>query len=304
MAARHAVGHAKQPAAHGSARHARRNRVLTIVAWLMLIGLVALVVDSFPAQAAASTSCTEHQPDPFEEPPQHEGRFEARSPGAPLRIVFDESRLRRTDYLKFDAFSGDSENPRQLHATLNAPLRRADGRSIEDGDWLTVAGFVERSAVGDIAALVRVCVAIDPARIPDLRPGRYDGEVALRALRYREQTIDLVVSLRGSRDDAITLAVAGVLIGLVIKILTELAAGQRSGNPGALHGLRRYVLQWSFPLTIILGVLAGWLAFNQMYEGNRTWGVEDADSLRLFGMCFGFQLGSIGGADMAKRLVG
>ena len=68
--------------------------------------------------------------------------------------------------------------------------------------------------------------------------------------------------------------------------------------------MREYTLQWSFPLAIILGVLTGWLGFVEMYETSETWGVAGTDSLKLFGTCFGFQMGSIGGADMTKRLVG
>ena len=88
-------------------------------------------------------------------------------------------------------------------------------------------------------------------------------------------------------------------------MLTELGSGRKPRRPGAKRALRDYVLQWSFPLALILGVLTGWLGFVEMYESNATWGVGgDADSLKLLATCFGFQMGSIGGADMTKRLAG
>ena len=101
------------------------------------------------------------------------------------------------------------------------------------------------------------------------------------------------------------MAAAGVVLGLLVKMLTELGSGRRARDRRARDVARTYVLQWSFPLAIILGVVAGWLGFVQMYESNATWGVGGGtDSIKLFGTCFGFQMGSIGGADMTKRLMG
>jgi hypothetical protein len=56
-----------------------------------------------------------------------------------------------------------------------------------------------------------------------------------------------------------------------------------------------------FPLAIILGIVTGYLGYVEIYDANPTWGVSGQDTLKLFGTCFGFQMGSIGGSDIVKR---
>ncbi|HEX6657729.1 MAG TPA: hypothetical protein VF065_06590, partial [Ilumatobacter sp.] len=65
-----------------------------------------------------------------------------------------------------------------------------------------------------------------------------------------------------------------------------------------------YLRDWGFRAAVILGAIAGWLGYVEIYGGDPTWGESDADWLKLFGTCFAFQLASIGGVDLARRLVG
>jgi hypothetical protein len=278
-----------------------RNRVLNFAAWLVLAGLIALFVGTIPAPAASAETCRDSGSEPKLKTQLglffvHDKKFE---------LPFGESRKPQTRAITIEAYT-EQVTPKNLLAAIDEGLVSSLVYISEDGKGLTAGAQV--LTVGNIAsgvpAKIRVCVKLDPAQIVGLRPGRYTGTVRVRAEAYQEAAIPIVATFRSSRRDGLEMAVAGVFVGLLVKMLTELGSGRRSGNPGGLHALWNYMKQWSFPLTIILGVVTGWLGFIEIYDANPTWGADGTDALKLFGTCFGFQMGSIGGADMAKRLVG
>ena len=284
-----------------SEKQRRRNRALTVAAWLTLAGVLALVAGSVPATAAeAPTPCAGKAPPSSSGGVASElGFFLVGDEQFDLRI--GESRKPLVRHITVAAYT-NRVPPRNVTATLDEGLVSAEGHGI--GGFTSSAEVVR---VGNAATptTIRVCIGVDPKQIGDLRPGRYRGAVVLRADNYQDAAIPVVATFRAPRGEGFKWAAAGVVLGLAVKMLTELGSGRKPRAPGAKQALRDYVLQWSFPLALILGVLTGWLGFVEMYESNATWGVGgDADSLKLLATCFGFQMGSIGGADMTKRLAG
>jgi hypothetical protein len=298
MAAGNAFGDNTQPAAPASRPSASRNRFLTINAWLVVVGLVVFVAWTLPAAAAPQRGglCKHHETGPAGKP----GQFSSDS-DPQFRLDFGASRARGTDFLPFNAYPG---TPHNLKVQSWWPIKSSSGRRIDEGAGLTLSAAVTRAAIPQNPAAVRVCIAIDPRRVTNLQPGRYQGKIVLSADNYRDERIPVVVTFRASQKRAIVLAFIGVAIGLVVRCLAELGSGQRSANPGANHALRAYVVHWGFPLAIILGIITGYLGYVEIYEANPTWGINGQDTLKLFGTCFGFQMGSIGGSDIVKRLVG
>lgn len=276
-----------------------RNRVFNAAAWLTLAGLLALVVGTVPATAAQAGTCKERPDAGSADGGQGEpGEFFVRDKKFTVR--FDELRTPQMRTITVDAYANPVA-PKNVTASIDEDVVSNEGRSIGYG-FTTGAEVVTIGNVGN-PTTIRLCVMLDPNKIADLHPGKYEGVVVLRADNFKAAAIPLEATFRAPRSNGLKMASAGVVLGLLVKMLTELGSG-RARPRGHLHAVREYTLQWSFPLAIILGVLTGWLGFVEMYETSETWGVPGTDSLKLFGTCFGFQMGSIGGADMTKRLVG
>lgn len=283
-----------------SSRKRTRNRVLNAAAWLTLAGLLALVLGTLSARAADTERCQGNDSAGTVKTGLSElGLFLVGE--KQFELPFDEFRTTQTRKITIGAYANRTP-PTNLTAAIDEGLISGEGHSI---DGFTAKAQVVRLGSGGAPSTIRVCVEADPNRISDLRPGRYRGAVVVRANNYQDAAIPIVATFRADRSDGLKMAAAGVVLGLLVKMLTELGSGRRARNRRARDVARKYVLQWSFPLAIILGVVAGWLGFVQMYESNATWGVGGGtDSIKLFGTCFGFQMGSIGGADMTKRLMG
>ena len=266
---------------------------------MVVVGLIAFVAGTLPAAATPQrvNPCSHHVTGPAA---TKTGQFLSDS-DPQFRLDFGASRQARTDFLPFDAYSG---TPRNLAVEPWWPIKSGSGPIIDADAGLTLTGAVIKPSVGENPAAVRVCITIDPHQIPDLKPGRYEGKIQLSADNYRNERIPVVVTFRASQNRAFLLAFVGVAIGLIVRCLAELASGHASSNPGARHALRQYVRQWGFPLAIILGIVTGYAGYVEIYDANPTWGVNDQDALKLFGTCFGFQMGSIGGADIIRRVVG
>lgn len=310
--------HADSGAASRSRRgRASRDRWINRTAWLGVVSVLALVLSTISAHAAPPSSDCKTGP-PLD--PGGLKDYEISAPGqftaatTPFRFRFDETRAPQSDERRITAIPATGRKVRpdgSLGRSHQLPLGRVDGGldeslktstgwPITESTGMTVGTAV---AKGGANPEIRVCVHLDPEKVPNLRPGSYEGAIVVRAHGLQDKAINVTASFRGPRDHAVMFAFGGVLIGLGVRMLAELAGGQRSGNPGALHALRDYVFQWSFPLALVLGGLSGWLGYKEFYDANPTWGFDSADSLKLFGTCFGFQMGSIGGADIAKRLI-
>lgn len=274
--------------------------MLNAAAWLTLAGLLAAVAGTASASAAETQRCGGRGGGtPPETRGSDLGKFLVGTKS--FALPFDEHRDPLTRTISVPAYT-NLVAPRNVTASIDEDLVSERGHSI--GFGVTAAAEVVK--IGNLAdpTTIRVCVRLDPRTLGDFRPGRYTGTVVLRADNFQEAAIPISATFRAPRSDGLKMAVAGVLLGLVVKMLTELGSVRRARGQNPKATVREYFLQWSFPLAIILGVLTGWLGFVEIYESSATWGVGGADSLKLFGTCFGFQMGSIGGADMTKRLVG
>ena len=151
---------------------------------------------------------------------------------------------------------------------------------------------------------VEVCLELDARLVDGTVPGQYAGSVGLTGPDLAlGSTIPVVVTFRSSRVLAIAFAFAGVLFGLLVKMFTELAAARRSPEAQP-SSFRAYIRSWSFPVAIILGAIAGFLGYVEIYKADPTWGESGSDWLKLFGTCFAFQIAGIGSIDLARRLVG
>jgi hypothetical protein len=132
--------------------------------------------------------------------------------------------------MPFNAYPG---TPQNLKVQSWWPIKSSSGRRIDEDAGLTLSAAVTKAAIPPNPAAVRVCIAIDPSRVPNLQPGRYQGKIVLSAANYRDERIPVVVTFRASEKRAIILAFVGVAIGLIARCLAELGSGQRSANPGA-----------------------------------------------------------------------
>ena len=179
-------------------------------------------------------------------------------------------------------------------------------------DVHVMAAVVQAARAGK-PAIVSVCVRVAPRAIADLQPGHYDGSVVLSADNYRDAYIPIVLTFRSSRNTALILAFGGVLLGLFLKISAdpELRKRSKKSHPKAAElskGRPLHALSSFLPASVVIAIagalVGGLLGFVEIYNANATWGAASTDWLKLFGTCFGFQLGSFSGADIAKRFLG
>jgi hypothetical protein len=213
----------------------------------------------------------------------------------------------------------DSRGPRALSIPLSAPepIARAQALTVRlAGGYLVSSEGNRISAVEDgldprLAIIDRyhaeVCLAVRPDEVHDLRPGRYAGTLLVVGGVNEATLASLPVELtfRASRWNGIAFAVLGVLLGLTVKVLSEAAAGQRASGVGARRALRMYASELTFPVTLILAAIAGWLVFVQSYGVDSDWGsAGDIDAAKLFAACFIVQLGSIGAIDLVRHVAG
>lgn len=141
-----------------------------------------------------------------------------------------------------------------------------------------------------------VCVKLDPL----VSSGTYRGEVLASIQDGNSFSFPLTITLRDSRWLAILYVGLGVFLGLTWKVCSDLR--NRSKPNGVRASLWDYVRDWNFPTILILAVVSGWLGYVEIYEANQAWGASGFDALKLFGTCFGFQLGSVGGLELGQRL--
>jgi hypothetical protein len=136
-----------------------------------------------------------------------------------------------------------------------------------------------------------------------VQPGQYETSVGLTGKDLAvPSAIPVVVTFRSSRWFALALVAGGVLLGLLVKMLTELKAAR--GSPNGPRSIRAYLRDWSFALAVILGAITGWIGYQILYDSNPVWGTSGSDWLKLFWTCFAFQLASLGGIDLARRMIG
>lgn len=287
-------------------RHAERHRhAVRNVAWIVAAGAFVWVGTAVAAEPPADPGCAEgvlYAP----------GRAAAQPDAVPLRSV---SKAGDTPAI-IDMDFGDSREPDEQELGLNLYYVEGDEPAdllhawVADGELTRAGGAARVSAREGLLfgpprihrAQARFCVRVDPTKLNNLRPGVYNGTVVTAMDGGVATTFQLAARFRASRWSALAYAGVGVLLGLIVKICTELAARHRADPVPARQAIRQYVGDWMFPVLLILGVLAGWLGYLQIYKADESWGAGDYDGFRLFVTCFGFQLGSVAGLDLARLL--
>ena len=117
-------------------------------------------------------------------------------------------------------------------------------------------------------------------------------------------SVPVVVSFRHGWLKAAVLVFLGVLLGLVVKILSEAAAIARTKGIGSREALRIYTSQLAFPVVVILSIIAGVFVYVVQYLHDPDWGADATDSLRLFATCFVLQMGSSEALGVVSRVAG
>jgi hypothetical protein len=291
-----------------SNRDARRRRLLLLAAWLgvAMVATLASTVVAAGANAQA-TSCSSPVKLKKSNQPRSVPPTLAAADGASILMRFDDSRAADSYFVPLKVWAEED-------------LTTRDFVQQEGFDVLFTGGYLKRDARHRIAlnddgvraTLVPVtprrldiCFAVDPDRIGGLGPGTYRGTVAV--VYGIDQTplasVPVELTFRASRWLAIGIALVAVALGLAVKVLSDAATSQREGK-SAGEALRGYVSQLTFPALLILALVAGILAFLQMYGGSPDWGSTNGDLAKLFALCFIAQMSTNEGVDVVRRVAG
>jgi len=181
------------------------------------------------------------------------------------------------------------------------------------GEALTGPGTHEIQAEGDGLEMnvkvvdehrVEVCVGINPPSIVDFSPGQYTGSVGVLVGEMAKASVPIEVTFRAWRWKAVFIAFTGVVLGVIVKVLSEAAAIQRSTGVAPTRALRAYAEQLTFPVTLILAAIAGTIVYVDLYNSDRDWGSDGSDSIKLFAACFIVQMSSSEALALLSRLGG
>jgi hypothetical protein len=285
---------------HGPGR--RNRRIATFLLWLGAIGSVVFVGTSVAATAAppAGRSCGANGAAAPLSPSAAGKRQPALTGGSNgFRLRFDDSRTPRMLPVLLQASDPLDPHRDEVNVQLGGDgyLRSSEDRYIASrGDGLVVNARVTPNGSG-----VEVCLSLDPREARDAGPGSFTGTVTITG-DVQPLSLPVVVTFRESREKGLLIAVFGVALGLLAKMCVELSTRGRTGAPRRRRKLSEY--PWAgIAAVIIVGAFSGWIGFVEIYDVNRSWGASGTDALKLFATCFGFQMGSIGGIDLVKRVM-
>jgi hypothetical protein len=219
--------------------------------------------------------------------------------GAKLSLPFGDSRAPDSDQIFLKVFGGKASAVGLDVLFGSGYLESAEGNRIAITDNGVHGGIsVVRSH------LLAVCLAVDPGSITGFRPGRYTGSVVIAAGDMQKETVPIEVSFRSSHWNAVTFAFLGVFLGLAVKVLSEAAGISRQTDIGPLPALRGYVCQLTFPVTLILAAIAGWIGYVHLYGGDHDWGASGNDAVKLFASCFIVQMSGSEAMSLLSRVAG
>jgi hypothetical protein len=231
--------------------------------------------------AVAKTSSSGREPDRAQQ------AF-LKSGGEAYRLRFDASRATRSETIALVSSRSLSASS-DVRAAVEDDLVSADDRTIEPAR-LAVAVHVTPS--GNLA----VCVALDPAQIPDLEAGTYEGALTISGRSVAPTAVPISATFRDSKRNALGWALGGFLLGAICKALSELRVGS------ARRGLLDYGSRPTSWIAILAGVAAAYYGFVQLYSSSRTWGAAEADGIKLLLTAALFQVSGVEGVELLKRI--
>jgi hypothetical protein len=286
-----------------------RSRLLLTATWLCAIGTVALLSSIVAGGAGAQpASCAR----PGHLPPGTRGSgtpllLKAQE-GESISMNFDDSRSRRVASVLLSAdagplLPGDFNSPSRLH--VGSPDTFDITRDDQHRIWINTGDQLRALLIPIGPHELQLCVIVEPDADGGVVPGRYKGTLSI-GQNGNPQLISLPVELtfRASHWTGIEITMIAVVLGLLVKVFSEAAARQRRDSSGPMQALKSYATELTFPVTLILAAIAGWLVFDQMYAGNPVWGASGGDITKLFAVCFIAQMSSNHGIDVIRNMAG
>ncbi|HEY2218389.1 MAG TPA: hypothetical protein VGH35_03555 [Gaiellaceae bacterium] len=276
--------------------------------WVGVLGTVVLLSSIVAGGAAAQpASCAKpaHLPAGSRDS-KHRLLLTARE-GDAIAINFDDSRSRQAYPILLSANAGqllpsDFGSSSGLQAGAGDYYISRDGQhriSVNTGDQMRALLIPINPHV------LQLCVIVQPNADGGVEPGRYKGTILIAHNGNQELlSVPIELTFRASHWTGIEIALVAVLLGLLVKVLSEAAARQRQEKTGAMRALKSYASELSFPVTLILAAIAGWFVFDQMYAGNPIWGSSGGDITKLFAVCFVAQMSSNQGIDVIRNMAG
>lgn len=293
-----------------------RTRLAYWAAWLGLTAAVVVAGTIVPsARTADSAGCPDAEREPVVQtdqdlagapPPQGQEEFIFKADDdAKFRLRFDDSRSALKDEILLLVIA-DQPIP-------SNGLNSEQGFNAQFGGSYALRGprrnigvrgsGIEKSLVRFSGHEIGLCLRLDPVELK-VPPGSYSGSLGVAFGSEMRASIPIEASFRAGWLKAAFLAFLGVLLGLVVKVLSEAAAIARTRGTGASEALRIYTSQLEFPVIVILAAIAGTFVYVAQYLHDPDWGAEGTDSLRLFSTCFILQMGSSEALAALSRVAG
>jgi len=285
-----------------------RRRALLCLAWLVTVGAGALLVLSLAPDAGAKPKSCGPIPDPRPAealPPAAAdlGLYQKEGSNA-VRIGFGESRQPDIRRIMLGAYDGALTSTRGLDVKLGSGyVHGDDGRTISLNDPKGDGLYANLSVID--AHTLQLCVEVRPKEITEFHAGRYTGMIAIVAGKKQLAltAIPIELTFRAPFWGATRFALFGVLLGLLVKAVSETAGIPHRTEPRAWRPLWAYVTQPVFLAVAIVAFVTAIGVFSQAYGGNPVWGANTfGDAAKLLGACFAAPLGTVEGVDLANRI--
>jgi hypothetical protein len=290
----------------------RRRGLLLGAARLGTVGLVALLaaVVAGSAQARPGSCLRSHPLPPGSRDPDS---LLLKTPEASAIVMhFGDSRSRSVSSVLVSADAGHLL-PEDFTSETGLAIRLGDNYIRKDSDhWIASDDDgIAASLIPISSREMQLCVVVEPKAIGHLVPGRYKGTIFIvDAKQVQLASLPVELTFRSSRWTAVEIALVGLLLGLAVRVLSEAAASQQAARRDREPLTKRRALAkatWDdlgFWATALIALVAGWLVFDQVYDGNPVWGAGSGDVAKLVAICFIAQLSGNQGIDVIRRVAG
>lgn len=194
-------------------------------------------------------------------------------------LDFDFGRNRSPDedhYLSFRAPSGLDLKPRDVDVLLPAPLKEAETQHV----FPTRNKHLSYAVIIDKRGNIEIDFCFDPVSKRQVKPGRYVGVLSIEATRAEPVTIPISTSTGDTRQWlAWVLASVGLLLGIVIKMLGDLAKDENATISWV--AIKRCMNRFSFLFQLFGGATLMALAVWRLYYNASTFGHAESDWVTL-----------------------
>lgn len=291
-----------------------RTRLAYWGAWLGVAAAVAAAGTIVPsARTADSAGCpdaereagVEARRDLGEAPPEQGELIFDVDDDAKFRLQFDDSQSALKDEILLVVVTDQLVPRKGLNSEYGLNARFGGSYALRGPRRnIGVRGSgIQKSLVRFSGREIGLCLRLDPALLK-VPPGSYSGSLGVAFGTEIRASVPVEASFRAGWLKAAFLAFLGVLLGLVVKVLSEAAAIARTRSTGAGEALRIYTSRLEFPVIVILAAITGTFVYVAQYLHDPDWGADGTDSLRLFSTCFVLQMGSSEALAVLSRVAG